>query len=94
MKVENIELYPVEIEDVEEFKIATDYGKTQVQRVFKLYGGRGEGNDDIRYADLDGHLLLPDCLNKGLTFENGILWTLDELGIGVKVMMDKLERYM
>jgi len=53
-----------------------------------------ESSENIRYADLDGHLLLPDGLSRGLTFENGRLWTLNEPGIGVEVMMDKLEQYM
>jgi len=53
-----------------------------------------ESSENIKYADLDGHLLLPDGLSRGLTFESGRLWTSNEPGIGVEVMMDKLKKYM
>ncbi len=53
-----------------------------------------ESSDNIKYADLDGHLLLPDGLSRGLVFEDGRLWTSDEPGIGVEVVMGKLEQYM
>ena len=53
-----------------------------------------ESSDNIKYADLDGHLLLPDGLSRGLTFEDGRLWTSDKPGIGVEIMMDKLMEYM
>ncbi len=53
-----------------------------------------ESSENIKYADLDGHLLLPDGLSRGLIFEKGRLWTSDEPGIGVEVMMEKLKKYM
>ncbi len=51
-------------------------------------------SDNIKYADLDGHFMLPEPLCRGLTFESGKLFTSDRPGLGVELIPEKLERYV
>lgn len=51
-------------------------------------------SDRIKYADLDGHFLIPDELCEGLEFRDGELWTNKKPGLGVELIQKELNKYM
>jgi len=51
-------------------------------------------SDKIKYADLDGHFLLPEDVCKGFYFEEGKLWTSARSGLGVEPIVNNLDKYV
>ena len=48
---------------------------------------------NIRYADLDSHFMLSDNITSGFEFKEGRLWTLNQPGLGIDILEDKVEEY-
>ncbi len=51
-------------------------------------------SDNVKYADLDGHFLIPGELSKGLKFIDGELTTKKTPGLGVEVVEKELNKYL
>ncbi len=50
--------------------------------------------DRLKYADLDSHFMLSDSISRGLSFEEGKLWTVDKPGLGIEVFESKVKEYL
>ncbi len=50
-------------------------------------------SDNIKYADLDSHFMMPENVFDGLSFKDGELWTSKDYGLGVNISQEKLEKY-